>query len=280
MITVMGATGRVGRQVVAALEGEEVRAIGRSADRLAALDATPCRGDAADPAFLTAAFRGADAAFVMLPVDAHEPDQRGVQEAKADAIAAAVRDAAVPHVVALSSLGADVTSGTGFIDGLRVLEERLTATGARVLLLRPGWFLENAAEALPVVEQLGCLADSLDPDLPVPMVATRDVAAAAARALRARDRAGAVELLGPRDLSQVEVAAVLGAALGRPGLPYVRLPDEEMADALVGAGFSPDAAARHLGMTRALNEGRIAARRTAQSTNPTGIEDLVGEWVA
>lgn len=280
MITVMGATGRVGRQVVAGLEGEAVRAVGRSAERLAGLDAEPCAGDAADPAFLTAAFRGADAAFVMLPVDAHEPDHRGAQEAKAGAVAAAVRGSGVPYVVVLSSLGADVRSGTGFIDGLRVLEERLAATGARVLLLRPGWFLENAAEALPVVEELGCVADSLDPDLPVPMVATRDVAAAAARALRTRDRSGVVELLGPCDLTQVEVADVLGAALGRPDLPYVRLPDDEMAAALVRAGFSPAAAARHLGMTRALNEGRIRARRTAENTTPTAIGDLVGEWVA
>ncbi|MBW0092199.1 hypothetical protein I4I77_21675, partial [Pseudonocardia sp. KRD-188] len=147
----------------------------------------------------------------------------------------------------------------------------ITAMGAtgRVGRLIVAALEGNAAEALPVVEELGCVADPLDPDLPVPLVATRYVAVATASALRTRDRTGVVELLGPRDLTQVEVAAVLGAALGRPDLPYVRLPDEEMAAALVGAGSSPDAAARHLGMTRALNEGRIAARRTAENTTPT-----------
>ncbi|MBW0117288.1 NAD(P)H-binding protein [Pseudonocardia abyssalis] len=281
MITVMGASGRVGRQVAAALDGEEVRVVGRSAERLAVLPgAVPFVGDAGDPAFLTEAFRGAAAVFTMLPVDSGEPDHRAAQEAKATAIATAVRDAGVPYVVALSSLGAELPTGTGFIEGLHVHEQRLAATGAQVLALRPGWFLENAADAVGPVEVLGCVADSLDPDLPLPMVATRDVAAAAARALRTRYRSGVVELLGPRDLTQTEVAAVLGKALDRPDLPYVRLPDDEMVAALVGAGFSPAAAARHIGMTGALNSGRISAVRTAENTTPTGIEDLVGEWVA
>lgn len=108
----------------------------------------------------------------------------------------------------------------------------------------------------------------------------RRAGSAAADALCTRERTGVLELLGPRDLTQTEVAALLGERLGRPGLPYVQLPDAEMVDALVGAGFSPDAAERHIGMTRALNEGRIAGRRTAGNTTPTRFEDVVGEWVA
>lgn len=282
MITVMGATGRVGRRIVAELAaaGEQVRAISRSTPRSGAPGVEPWVGDAADPGFLTGAFRGAGAVFTMLPVDAHEPDQRTAQDAKGSAIATAVRASGVPYVVALSSLGAELESGTGFIEALHRQEGRLAATGVPLLVLRPTWFLENAADAMATVEALGCVADSLDPDLPVPMVATRDVATVAAAALRARDRVGVAELLGPRDLTQTEVAALLGEHLGRPGLPYVRLPEAEMVDALVGAGFSPDAAARHVGMTRALNEGRIAGRRTPENTTPTRFEDVVGEWVA
>jgi uncharacterized protein YbjT (DUF2867 family) len=60
VITVLGATGRVTAQLRAA--GEEVRAVGRSAERLAVVDATPWVGDASDSAFPTGAFRGADLA--------------------------------------------------------------------------------------------------------------------------------------------------------------------------------------------------------------------------
>lgn len=283
MITVMGATGRVGSRITRLLRGQghEVRGIGRSADRIAATGAVPYAGDAADVAFLTGAFRGAAAVFTMLPDDAAEADHRGAQDAKGAAIAAAVRASGAGYVVMLSSLGADVAVGTGFIEGLHAQERRLRDTGVRLLVLRPGWFLENAAAALPVIEQLGMVADALDPDVAVPMVSCRDVAEVAAEALVSRHRTGAVELLGPRDLTQNEVTAILGARLGRPDLPYVRLPADEMIGALVGSGFSADAAARHVAMCAAINAGRIAPRagRTPENTTPTRFEDMVGELV-
>ncbi len=282
MITVMGATGRVGRRITTLLggRGERVRAIGRTRTPTGP-GVTPVLGDAADPGFLTEAFRDASAVFTMLPADPHEPDHRAAQDRKGEAIASAVRSSGVGYVVMLSSLGADLATGTGFIEGLHDQEERMRATGVALLILRPGWFLENVAEALPAVDQLGVLADSLAPDVAVPMVATRDVAAVAADALVTRERTGVVELLGPRDLTQTEVAAILGDRFGRPGLPYVQLPDAEMVDALLGAGFSPDAAGRHLAMTRAINEGRVTPRagRTPANTTDTAFEDLVGELV-
>lgn len=284
MITVLGATGQVGRQVVALLRarGTAVRAVARSAERLAALDAEPCAGELTDPAFLTAACTGADAVFAMTPPDPGAPDHAAAQAAMGQAVATAVRDARVPYAVLLSSLGAELASGTGFIAGLHAQEERMRATGTRLLVLRPGWFAENVAAALPAVHEHGVLADSLAPDRPLPVVATRDVAAAAAAALAARRDTGVRELLGPADITPAEQAAVLGRALGRPGLPYVQLPDAEMTAALVAAGFSPDAAAGHLAMTGALNAGRIGplAGRTPQNTTPTSFDDVVRALVA
>ncbi len=283
MITVMGATGRIGRRVTLLLreQGHEVRGIGRSADRIAATGAEPCAGDAADATFLTAAFQGADAVFTMLPDDASEPDHRAAQDAKGEAIAAAVRASGVGYVVMLSSLGADLPAGTGFIEGLHAQEQRLRATGVPLFVLRPGWFLENAAASLPAIEQLGVAADALAPEVGVPMVATRDVADVAVAALASRDRTGVAELLGPRDLTPIEVTAILGARLGRPDLPYVQLPAGEVIGALVGAGFSADAAALHVAMCEAINDGRIASRagRTPDNTTPTRFEDLVDELV-
>lgn len=282
MITVMGATGRIGRRLTRLLHDQEVRGTGRSADRLTALGVEPWAGDAADPAFLVDAFRGADAVFTMLPDDAAEPDHRAAQDVKGEAIAAAVRASGVGYVVMLSSLGADVPAGTGFVAGLHAQEQRLRATGVPLLVLRPGWFLENAAAALPVIEELGMVADALAPDVPVPMVATRDVADVAAAALVARDRTGVVELLGPRDLTQTELTATLGGHLGRPDLPYVQLQELEMIGALIAAGFSSDAAGLHVAMCEAINDGRIRSQagRSAATTTPTRFEDLVAELVS
>src|SRR5687768_11775367 len=123
MITVMGATGQTGGATARRLleAGEHVRALGRSADRLAPLrdaGAEPFPVDAGDAAALTEALRGADAAYVLLPFAPEVPDVYAHMGRLGEAIVTAVRAAAVPHVVALSAVGADLPGSTGFLTGL------------------------------------------------------------------------------------------------------------------------------------------------------------------
>ena len=288
MITVMGATGNVGGQMVRRLlaAGETVRAVGRNPHALAELAAAGAEtlsGDAADTAFLTRAFSGADAVHTLLPADPTSIDFRADQARLGEAIVTAVRDSGVRTVTALSSLGADLPEGTGFIAAsLHPQERRLRGLdGVDVLLLRPTLFFESIVAAVDTVEAIGINVDVVDPDVPVPMIATRDVAHAAADALCARDWSGVEvrELLGPCDLTYREATRILGAAIGRPDLQYVRLPDDEMAAALVEAGFSADSAALHVEMGHALSAGTITPHegRTARTTTPTRFEDVVSE---
>lgn len=290
MITVMGATGRTGSKIATRLlrAGEQVRVVGRSAERLAELadaGAEPAVGDATDPAFLSAAFRGADAVYAMLPVDPTWPDYHAEVDRLGEAVAAAVRDAGVRHVVTLSSLGAEQAAGTGFIVSLYRQEQRLRALpDTNVLALRAGLFFESFEPALDLMIDQGINADTVAPDVPIPMVATRDLADAAATALRARDWTGFVvrEVLGQRDLTYREVTAILGDRIGRPGLQYVQLPDTEMLHALTGAGLSADVAAQNLDMNRAMSDRTIRSRegRRPQNTTPTRFEDFADELVS
>jgi uncharacterized protein YbjT (DUF2867 family) len=291
MITVMGATGNVGRQIVGRLleAGEHVRAIGRNPQALAELEAAgaePWAGDAADAAFLTEAFRGADAVHTMLPYSAGAPDFRAEQARLSEAIVTAIRDSGVRKVVVQSSLGADLPSGTGFIAAsLYPHEQRLRALdGVDLLFLRPTLFFESIVAAVDAVEATGVNADVVHPDVPVPMISTRDIAEVAAAALRSRDWTGVEvrELLGPCDLTYAEATRILGAAIGRPDLQYVQLPDDEMAAALVQAGFTPDEAAMHIEMGHALSAGTITSHegRTPRTTTPTRFEDVVSGLLA
>lgn len=286
MITVLGATGNVGDRLVRRLlaAGEEVRAVGRNPQRLAGLAAAGAEiaaGEVTDAAFLTRAFTGADAVHTMLPYDPTASGFREQQERIGTAITTAIRDSGVRRVVALSSLGADRPSGTGFIAAsLYPQEQRLRALpGVDVLFLRPGLFFESIVAALDVVRAIGINVDAADPDAPIPMIASRDVADAAAEALLARDWTGTEvrELLGPCDLTYTRATRILGAAIGRPDLQYVRLPDDEMVAALVEAGFTPETAALHVEMGRAMSTGMIASRegRTPRTTTPTRFEDVV-----
>jgi uncharacterized protein YbjT (DUF2867 family) len=287
MITVMGATGHTGKKITEALlrAGEKVRALGRSESKLAELKSAGAEvlgGDAADTAFLAKAFRGADAVYTLLPTDRHSPDYRAEQDRQGEAIVKAIRESGVRYVVALSSLGADLSEGTGLIAGLHAQEERLTRIeGTNVLLLRPVSFFENFYDALALIKHQGINGDSVAPDLAVPMVATRDIADVVAKALKARNWKGVIvrELLGPRDLSYAEATRILGERIGRPDLKYVQFSYADEANALVQAGLSESFAGLYVEMTRAFNEGKVKPRegRNPENTTPTRFEDFAGE---
>jgi len=287
MITVMGATGHTGKKITDALlkVGERVRALGRSESKFAELKRAGVdvlTGNAADAAFLAKAFRAADVVYTLLPTDRRSPDYRAEQDRQGAAIVKAIRENGVRHVVALSSLGADLSAGTGLIAGLHAQEERLKQLeGTNVMLLRPVSFFENFHDALALIKHQGINADSVEADLAVPMVATRDIADAAAKALKARDWKGVVarELLGPRDLTYSEATRILGKLIGKPDLTYVPLSYAEMAKALMQAGLSASFAGLYVEMTRAFNEGKVKPRhgRTPENTTPTRFEDFAHE---
>lgn len=290
MITLLGASGLTGGKIAQALlqAGERVRVVGRSPEKLAALQAAgaePAVGDATDVTFLTRAFGGASAVYTLVAADPQAADYRALQDDLGESIAAAVRASGVRHVVALSSLGADRGSGSSVIAGLHAQEERLRKIpGANILLLRPASFFENCFAMLPLFRAQGIFGDGLAANLPMPMVATRDIAAIAAEALRRRDWSGVVvrELLGPRDITMQEIARLFGTRIGQPELAYVPFSNEEVIAGLIAAGFSESFAHLYAEMINILNEGRIGplAGRHADNTTPTDFADFADQLAA
>lgn len=287
MITVMGATGNTGRKIAEGLlaAGQAVRALGRDERKLAdlaALGAEVRIGDTSDPAFLTESFREADAAYTLLPTDQRAPDYPSRQDEEGEAIAAAIRASGVRRVVALSAVGTDRPDGTGVILGLRRQETRLRAiAGIDLLILRPVSFFENFYGQLETIRHEGIVADSVEADLAIPMVASRDIAEAAVEALVRLDWRGVAvrELIGPRDLSYREATRILGQAIGQPDLQYVQLPYAEMAGVLAQAGLSASFAGQYVEMTRAFNEGTVQPLRgrTPENTTPTTFAAFAAE---
>ena len=267
-VTVLGATGKTGGTVATRLlaAGVKVKAVGRSADKLAALQkrgAQTVVADVADGAALTEALRGSDAAYLMIPGDYTKPDMLGQYARAAEAIERAVRDSAVRRVAFLSSLGAELTAGTGPIVGLHGAEERLRAIpGLALLILRAGYFYENSYGTLPVIKQQGINGGAIEPGVVMPTIAAADIGDVAAEALRAGDFSGVVvrELTGPRDLTMTESTALIGKAIGKPDLPYIRFPDEGFVAGLESAGFTNDAARLFLEMAQAFNKGVVRSQ--------------------
>jgi uncharacterized protein YbjT (DUF2867 family) len=188
----------------------------------------------------------------------------------------------VEFAVALSSIGADKPDKTGPVLGLRDLEQKLTAVAPlKAVYLRAGYFMENLMPQVGIIRNFGVMGGPLRGDLKVPMIATRDIGAAAADALLKLDFSGkqARELLGQRDLNYQEVAAVIGRAIGSPNLSYMHFGPAQIKPALLQAGMSSNMADLLLEMSDSLNSGYMAALepRSAQNTTSTSIETFIAE---
>lgn len=287
MYVITGATGNTGSPAVKALlaKGVKVRAIGRSADKLkalAAVGAEPFIAEQSDSEALRRAFTGAEAVYVLIPMNSAAQDFRAYQKSIIEATAAAVEKAGVKHVVTLSSVGADKPDGTGPVAGLHVLEERFNRIpGLNVLHLRAGYFMENTLAQIGIIQNFGITGGPLRADLKIGMIAARDIGAYAAEALERRDFSGPTtrSLQGQRDLSMTEAAAIIGKAIGKPGLAYMQLPDGQLRPALRQVGFSDDVASQILELSAALNSGHVRALepRSAANSTPTSYETFVAE---
>src|SRR4029077_19778736 len=196
-------------------------------------------GDVTDANAMARAFSGADAAYLMIPPNIFSPNVRAYTERVNDAFASALEKNDVRYAVVLSSFGADKADKTGPILGLHSLEQKLEAIpGLNVLFLRAGYFMENILPQVGIIQSLGRMAGPVRADLPLPLIATRDIGAAAAELLERRDFQGKQrrELLGARDVSYAQVAKVVGAAIGKPDLTYLQAPAAQIKPALMQMG--------------------------------------------
>ena len=277
LFVVTGGSGHIGRQLAELLlEGRRrVRVVARREEHLRALGAAGAEtllGDMNDAELAHRAFAGAHAAFTMLPPIMAEHDLRGLQNRLSEAIAYGLREARVPYVVNLSSIGAEVPYGTGPIAGLHDHEERLDRLdGVNIVHLRPTSFMENHLHAVAAVRQAGIYPGTYRGDLPIPMIATADIAQDAARLLAGLEFEGKStrSLLGARDYTMPEAARILGGAIGKPALPYVQVTDEQAHQAMVAQGFPPHMADAMLEMTRAFNSGKIRPEEPRLPDNTT-----------
>jgi uncharacterized protein YbjT (DUF2867 family) len=237
--------------------------------------------DFADAAALTRAFSGASGVYLMTPPLDQAQDMIEERKPMIAALVKAAKDAAVPHVVVLSSIGAQHKSGTGPIVSLHDLETRLAAAGLRRTVLRPSYFAENWGGMIPVAEAQGVLPAMMAPERKVPVVATRDIGRAAAAALIDPPASSRViALAGPQDLSPADVAAVVGKLLGKP-VQVAPVPPGGREAAMQQAGFPAKTAAAYAEMCNAIDSGFVDYEGTEEKKRGTEtIEETLGRLVA
>lgn len=289
-IIVTGSLGHISRPLTQALitNGHQVTVVSSSPDRqpaIEALGATAAIGTMDDVAFLTATFTGADAVYCMIPpANFTEPDRRVHYRHVATNYAQAIRQAGVTRAIHLSSFGADLDQGTGIIlgayDAERILNE---LAGVAITHLRPTYFYYNLNAFIGMIKQTGRILANYGGDDIIPMVAPVDIAAAIADELSTPATADRkIRYVGSDERTGHEVARVLGAAIGKPDLTWVVIPDEQVQQGMEANGLPTILATGLVEMYASLRSGAMSADyyRNKPALGRVKLEEAAREFAA
>lgn len=221
MYLITGATGTVGRPLLAELHGHAVRAVTRDPSRLP--------GAVAEPDFT-------DVTAVFL-------HPRAVGLGAADLLARA-KAAGVRRVVVLSAANVDdpFDEQPSRFNGDRNKEVEAAAIGSGLewVSLRVSYFAINTAWSWGPQIRVGDVVRAPFPHMAEAPVDPRDLAAVAARALVDDDLVGRkLVLTGPESLTHEQLVATIGRVLGRE-LRFSEVPAPAAAAGMVAHGQRPE----------------------------------------
>jgi uncharacterized protein YbjT (DUF2867 family) len=277
-IVVTTPTGHVGSRVARLLIQAGVRPtlLARHTarlDRAVAEQADVVEADLSDAGAVVRATQDADALLWVAPPTADPSADPVAWNAQLGANAArAVTKNRIGRTVFLSSIGAEMRSGAGEIDGLARTEKLLDDAGATVLHLRCGYFFTNLLGELGSIRE-GVLKAPMAVDYAQPWVDPRDIGEiAAARLLSAGWSGRHVQAVhGPEDLTLSRVAEIISEVTGHQ-VRAETISEDTLRRLLRSAGLGDKQVEGIAGMSAVTREEFIAEdKRSILTTTPTTL---------
>jgi uncharacterized protein YbjT (DUF2867 family) len=192
--------------------------------------------------------------------------------------AAAIRENRIPRAVLVSGLGAGMAPGLSTVSYVGDTERRFNETGAHVVHLRPGYFMQNFLTQADAIREQGVVTYPYAEDHDIPFISTQDIAVAAAQYLLDATWAGqwTRNLMGTRNLTLPECAAIIAKEWGRP-VQYRRQSYPEVQQSLAQFGMSAYVQQQMTELLQALGDpnGVYATPRTPDAFTPTSFEEFV-----
>ena len=181
-VIVTGSLGNISQPLTRTLvqQGHAVTVISSQPGKRAAIEAlgaTAAIGSLEDVPFLVATFTGADAVYCMVPPNYFtQPDMPAYYRQIGGNYAQAVTQAGVKRVVNLSSMGAELTHGTGLIMGSHYVEGILNELSDVALThLRPTYFYYNLLGFVALIKAAGRMMANYGGDDPIVLVDRKSV---------------------------------------------------------------------------------------------------------
>ena len=289
MIVITTPTGNIGHRVLSnVLEaGAPLRVIARDTaripetlrDRIEVVE-----GSHGDPRVLDRAFRGADTVFWLVPPN---PKAQTVDEAYVAftrPAAEALRHHRVQRVVDISALGrgSPWAEKAGLVTSSLAMDDLIASTGVAFRAVTAPSFMDNIARQVAPIRDRGMFFLPFDGDKKMPVAATRDIAASAARLLLDTSWTGTdhASVLGPEDLSFHDMAAIMSGVLDTP-IRYQQISLQAYKAGFIERGMSEAVAQGMSDMAWAKNEGLDNTElRTPENTTPTSFRQWCKEVLA
>ena len=262
MIVITTPTGDIGAQVLDRIldSGEAVRVIARDPSGLSPhvrAHAEVVQGSHGDTGAITKALADADRMFWLVPPPPFSHPGRAEQyyldftRPACQAIASqAVR------VVGVSTLGHGYQGQAGLLSAALAMDKLIEGTGAAYRALALPFFMENLLRQAREIKEQGTFTMANTAGRPLPTVAIRDIAAAAAALLLDTSWSGqaSVPVAGPDILTPDGMAEVISGTLGRT-IRYRQVPVADRQEAMLQRGASQAIAQDMADMTEAQNNG-------------------------
>ncbi len=263
-IVVTGSLGHISKPLTKELvqKGHLVTVISSKAERkktIEALGAKSATGSIEDVDFLTSAFTGADIVYIMEPpvnFFDHSIDL-AFWISIANSYVQAILRSGVTKVVHLSSIGAHTDKGNGILRFHYDVENILKQLPGDVSIkfMRPVGFYYNMLAFIQTIKTQGAIVQNYGGDEKEPWVSPLDIAAVIVEEMEKPFGGREIRYIASDENSPNEIAKILGKAIGKPDLKWLVIPDQQLLNGLLTAGFNPQAATGLVEMNAARRDG-------------------------
>ena len=286
---ITGSLGHISKPLVEILvaAGHNVTVISSQESRKAEIEALGAKaaiGSIQDVAFLTKTFTGADAVYTMVPPTFAAADWKKHIGDTGKIYAEAIAASGVKYIVNLSSIGAHLAEGCGTVSGIHREEKALnTLSNVNIIHLRPGNFYTNLLNNIGMIKQASIIGGNYGVNTSIVFVHPADIAAVAAEELIALSFKGhTIRYVVSDERTTNDVAKILGAAIGKPELPWIDFKDEDSYGGMIGAGLPEEIAKNYVEMGKSLRDGSMFedyyAQKSSVKISKTKLEAFAKEF--
>jgi NAD(P)H dehydrogenase (quinone) len=267
MIAVVGATGNTGRAVVKELKqlGHDPICVVRNPDKareVLGTDAKTAVAELTDRPALKTAFKGVTSVFV---VTGHNPNMVEQQNNVLDA----ALESGVQYLVRVSGSRFLILPDSPSIIGRghHAIEERLSGSGMKWVILRPGLFMQNTFAQAASIKNDSKIVLPFAADLPLAFIDVRDTGAVGARVvLDPVPHLGKIYEFTGALSNFAEFADVFSQVLGRK-ISYVAATAEQAEQAMKARGMPEWLVTHQLTAAQVAAKGGLSMERTEPIRN-------------